>query len=120
MSARILVVGHNPTNVTLMQQLLDQEGFQTAAATSLHGVDTLLQASEPLDLALVDLTGFDATVWQRCERLRELQIPFLLISPRSVGSPVIVPSGGAPTILTKPLSKAQFVTTVRAMLESDA
>jgi hypothetical protein len=37
-------------------------------------------------LALVDITGFDRTIWERCEGLRHHKIPFLVLSPRQSAS----------------------------------
>lgn len=52
----------------------------------------------------MDLAGFDRSIWERCERLRAADVPFLLISPQQ--SVAVQQAGiehGARGVLIKPL-----------------
>jgi hypothetical protein len=37
--------------------------------------------ADDIGLALIDIAGFERSIWERCEGLRAKQIPFLVLSP---------------------------------------
>ncbi len=78
----ILVVEHNRRNMELLVQFLEKEGYAAQGAVELNGLDEAMGREPPFDLVLLDLAGFDRSVWERCEKLRKLGIPFLIISPQ--------------------------------------
>jgi hypothetical protein len=71
--ALILTVDANQRNLELLGQVLQQAGYRTLPVATLAALDQALKA--PVSLALVDISGFDASIWQRCERLHERAIP---------------------------------------------
>ncbi len=114
----ILAVDHNRRNLELLAQFLQQAGFRTLGITSLAALDRVLL--EPLDvgLALVDLSGFDHSIWERCQRLSEQGIPLLVISPRE--SAAIRQEGlihGARSVLTKPVVARELIGVIRRLVE---
>jgi DNA-binding response OmpR family regulator len=55
-------------------------------------------------LALVDISGFDSSIWSYCERLRASTIPFLVIVPKqnfAIQREIL--AHGAQGVLVKPL-----------------
>lgn len=118
MGAKILLVGRNATNLDLMAQVLRREGYQSVSATSMEALDEAIAARE-VDLAMIDLTGFDARLWERCAELQQHEIPFVLLSPRQVATGVMGAAEGKLgeyPVMTKPLSMQAFLSTVSAML----
>jgi CheY-like chemotaxis protein len=77
----ILAVSHNPRNLDLLGHVLGSAGYQLSPARSLEAFDRAVAHAEAIRLALVDIAGFDARMWERCERLRVHGIPFLVLSP---------------------------------------
>jgi DNA-binding response OmpR family regulator len=116
---RILVVNRNLHNLDLLDQVLSQVGYVILEAADLSAFDQALAHPERLTLALVDITGFDAEIWARCERLRENGIPLLLIFPRP--SAAVEQAGerhGARSILVKPLVVRDLVTLIDLLAEA--
>ena len=113
----ILVVGTNRSNLGLLSQQLKQEGYEPVIASSLDDFDRTLRAKDGLALALVDLSGFDQRIWQRCEELRKSKIPFIMISPQR--SPAVQRDSmkhGASGVLVKPVGIQALVEYVHTLL----
>ena len=116
-SANILVVGRSRQNLNLLGAFLEREGWSTRKADSLDVLDGILISAPDISLALFDLAGFDSRIWSRCERLREAEVPFFIISPKACPD-VRRESAvhGACGTLVKPLVAAEFVQLVRRLL----
>ena len=63
----ILAVSHNPRNLDLLRHVLGNAGYQLSPALSLAAFDRALVHAEASRLALVDIAGFDARLWESCE-----------------------------------------------------
>ena len=103
MKTTILSVSSNRANLELLSQQLVKEGYETLSAASLEELDNSIQKKKDIALALIDLSGFDQRIWERCEALREAKIPFIVISPQR--SPLIQKDSmkhGASGLLVKP------------------
>lgn len=110
--AVILTVERNPSNLELLLNLLRRQGYEALAVPTLEELDRLLAAMDELDLALIDLAGFDRSIWERCEQLRARGVPVVVVAP----SPAALPEGlarGAIEVLVKPLSPRQLLALVR-------
>ena len=116
----ILAVDHNQRNLELLSQFLGREGHQTRTAASLEEFDQALSGADAIALALVDITGFDRGIWERCEGLRHHKIPFLVLSPRqSAAIQQESLSHGARGVLIKPLVVKELLGIIRSLLEED-
>lgn len=107
----ILLVNRNAQNLELLNRVLGEAGYATHETAELEAFDRALAHPERLALALVDITGFDAAIWTRCEHLRENGIPLLLVAPRP--SAAVDEAGerhGARSVLVKPLAVRALVT----------
>ena len=114
----VLAVDHNRRNLELLTQFLAREGYRTIAANSLEEFDQVLNEPNEVGLALVDISGFDRSVWERCERLREMSIPFLLISSRqSAALQQTSLAHGARGVLVKPLAVKELLALICSFLE---
>jgi DNA-binding response OmpR family regulator len=116
----ILVINHNRRNLELMTRLLtqflEQRGYQVLATVSLETVDPVL-CPHTIKLALIDISGFDARIWEFCQRLRQQQIPFLVISPQQQAAIQQASAiSGAISCLTKPLIMKELLRLVWTLL----
>jgi DNA-binding response OmpR family regulator len=119
-TAVILAVDHNRRNLDLLTHFLGQAGYQTRIASSLVEFDQALAQADGLGLALVDIAGFDRSIWERCQRLREQKIPFLVLSPKqSAAIQQVSLSHGARSVLVKPLVVKELLGLIHSLLEED-
>ena len=112
----VMVIGTNSRNLELLSQFLGKEGYETRMATTLERFVEILDSEERLGLALVDIAGFDRTIWQHCERCSELGIPLFVISPppapRAQHESL---EHGAQGVLYKPLVVKELIHLVKTM-----
>jgi DNA-binding response OmpR family regulator len=114
----ILAASSNGRNLELLAQFLDGNQYRPIAAGTLEEFDKALDGSEEIDLALVDLAGFDKSIWERCERLRDRDIPLLVVSPRhSAAIQMASYAHGARGVLVKPLVMQELLGLIRSLLE---
>jgi CheY-like chemotaxis protein len=114
---RVLIVDTNHANAELLAQRLVREGYQTMVAASLEELDQVIGEGGEIDIALVDLSGFDQAIWEKCEALRAARIPFIVISPQR--SPAVQREGvrhGASGVLAKPLGMSELTEHIRMVL----
>lgn len=117
----LLLVGANRRNLELLAQLLGKEGYGIIAAASLQECDQALTGSQAISLALVDIGGFDRSIWERCERLRQQDIPLFVLSPKhSATIQQASLAHGARGVLVKPLIAKQLIALIHTLLEGDA
>lgn len=105
----ILVVNRTPRNTALLINFLEHRGYQAGSAGSLEEIDHAIDDDHAYRLALIDVSGFDERIWDRCSRLRETGIPFLLISSplTNVGAEEGL-RHGATGVLKKPLAMKEL------------
>jgi len=118
MSGRaILVVAEHEKNLQLLADFLEEQGYDPRAASTIGEIDRILQEELPIDMSLIDVTGFGQSIWDRCERLRTRGIPFFIISPKKSGrTEQRSLSEGARDTLTKPLDKGRLLKLVEIVL----
>jgi len=113
----ILTVGSNKTNLDLLAQQLAAVNYDTYKATSLEELGEALNIKTGFAMALVDVSGFDQSIWKYCEQLRINKIPFIVISPqRSHSIQRDSMQYGASAILVKPLGVKELLEFVRTLL----
>jgi DNA-binding response OmpR family regulator len=117
----ILAVDRNSRNLELLSQFLGHEGYQTHTAATLEEFDQVLGEDNNIGLALVDIAGFDRSIWERCEGLRHHRIPFLVLSPKqSAAIQQESLTHGARGVLIKPLVVKELLGLIHSLLEEDA
>jgi DNA-binding response OmpR family regulator len=115
--ACILAIDRNRRNLELLAQFLNKEGYHTVGANSLEEFDRALSGEPKIKLVLLDISGFDRHIWDYCQKLREAEIPFLVLSPRQ--SAAIQQESfarGARTMLVKPLVVKELLSLIRGFL----
>jgi DNA-binding response OmpR family regulator len=115
--AIILVVDSSRGNLGLLSQQLEQAGYGTLRAASLEQLDQAIRGKEKIALALIDVSGFDDNIWARCDELRKVRLPFIVISPHR--SPAVQRRSmehGANGLLVKPLDFKDLMEHVHAVL----
>ncbi|RPJ36174.1 MAG: DNA-binding response regulator [Planctomycetaceae bacterium] len=116
----ILAVDRNRRNLELLSQFLEKEGYHTRAAASPEEFDQALAGSPDIGMALVDISGFDRSIWERCEGLRHVRIPFVVLSPKqSTAIQQASLTSGAHGVLVKPLVARELLGIIRNLLEED-
>jgi DNA-binding response OmpR family regulator len=114
----LLLVNRLPRNLQLLADFLAKEGYPTVSAATYEEIDRVLANPPPLAGALVDITGFDAEIWARCEQLRAAEIPFLVVSPRqSAAIQQASFSHGAKGVMVKPLVVKELIGVIQSLLE---
>ncbi|MCX8085912.1 MAG: hypothetical protein N3C63_03315 [Rhodocyclaceae bacterium] len=115
--AAILLVGANARNLDLLEEFFARRQRHCIKADSLARLDAQLAAGSHFALALVDISGFDAAIWPRCQKLHDAQTPLLVISPRQ--SADLRREGlahGAHDVLVKPLMMRDLAALTETML----
>jgi DNA-binding response OmpR family regulator len=114
---RLLLVGGIAPNLQLLANLLESHGYACESALGLEGFDDALASNATFDLALVDVSGMNASVWKRCERPNERAVRLLVISPRQSASMQQQSiAHGAQSVLVKPLVVRELVELIRTLL----
>lgn len=106
----ILAVDHNRRNLELLTQFLTQDGYRIVSVTTLEELAQVLNGEPPIELALVDISGFDRTIWRHCDRLRRRHVPFMVLVSRedAAGIQRQSYSHGARSVLVKPMAKQEL------------
>jgi DNA-binding response OmpR family regulator len=113
----ILMVDSNRTNLDLLSHQLNREGFETVRSPSLDDLSDVLKNRANISLALVDISGFDQSIWPYCERLHLYRIPFIVISPqRSHLTQRESTKYGASAVLVKPLGVREMMEAIHTLL----
>lgn len=123
----ILIVDNNRRNVELLASFLDDAGYAARGVSELDELDSALDEGADggsIALAMVDVTGFDAAVWDRCRRMHEAAITFIVVArtqTAAAGRDLRRQSHGAGArhTLTKPMRKEQLLTLVRILTGTD-
>jgi len=117
-NAAILLVNRNQRNLELLAEYLEKEGYAISTASSLEEFDQILAGENDVAMALVDLTGFDQGIWERCEKLRSGKKPFLVVSPKmSAAIQQASLAHGARGVMVKPLVVKELLGLIKGMLE---
>ena len=116
----ILAVDRNYKNLELLTQFLGKEGYQVLGVSSIEEFEQALIHSKEIDLALVDLAGFDRQIWEKCDRLRTENIPFFVLSHKqNVAIQQESLTYGARSMLVKPLVIKELLLIIRSLLEHE-
>ena len=120
-TATILVVDDDVAVATLLEELLDDEGYEVTIASTLESAHALLEQSVPdvilLDVQLPDGSGFDFCVALRDEP-RTTDVPILFLSGVDRG-PDSIARGldlGGYDFLRKPFRNVELLARVRVLV----
>jgi two-component system cell cycle response regulator DivK len=116
----VLIVEDNELNMKLFHDLLDAQGYRTLQTRS--GVDALSLARKHrpnlilMDIQLPEVSGLEVTKWLKDdEELRN--IPVIAVTAFAMkGDEERIRQGGCEAYISKPISIAAFLETVRRYL----
>ena len=115
----LLAVDRNQRNLELLAEFLGREGYQILKAGSIEAFEQALTKSKEIDLAMVDISGFDRSIWERCEQLRDENIPFFVLSLKQSSAIQQQSLGcGAKSVLVKPLVIKELLGIIHSLLGS--
>ncbi len=120
MTKTVLIVEDNELNMKLFNDLLEAHGYKTLKTSS--GVDAVELAREHrpdlilMDIQLPEVSGEDVTQWIKSDDdLRH--IPIIAITAFAMkGDEERIRARGCEAYLSKPISVAKFVETVRSYI----
>ena len=116
----VLIVEDNELNMKLFHDLLDAHGYKTLQTR--NGIEALKIARERrpdlilMDIQLPEVSGLEVTKWLKDdEELRE--IPVIAVTAFAMkGDEERIREGGCEAYISKPISVAYFLDTVRRFL----
>ncbi len=120
MAKKVLIVEDNELNMKLFHDLLDAHGFATVQTR--NGLDALALAREHrpdlilMDIQLPEVSGLEVTRWlKEDDELRE--IPIIAVTAFAMkGDEERIRQGGCEAYISKPISVAKFIETIRHFL----
>ena len=121
MTKRVLIVEDNDLNMKLFHDLLEAHGYDTLQTKD--GMEALKLARQHrpdlilMDIQLPEVSGLEVTKWLK-EDDDLKSIPVIAITAFAMkGDEERIREGGCEAYLSKPISVAKFLATVRAYLE---
>jgi DNA-binding response OmpR family regulator len=113
----VLLVGTQARNLELLSEFIDKLGYQSLCALGIEQIDIILNEENVIDLALIDVTGFDASIWQCCQHFQTKGIRLLIISPQqSLSLQYKTVVHGASSVLVKPLVMLELARLIHSLL----
>ena len=120
MTKTVLIVEDNELNMKLFHDLLEAHGYSTVQTRNGVEVMNLARTHRPdlilMDIQLPEVSGLEVTRWLKDdEELRS--IPVIAITAFAMkGDEERIREGGCEAYLSKPISVAKFLETVRTYL----
>jgi len=120
MTKTVLIVEDNELNMKLFHDLLDAHGYQTLQTR--NGMEALALAREHrpdlilMDIQLPEVSGLEVTKWlKEDDELRE--IPVIAVTAFAMkGDEERIREGGCEAYISKPISVAMFLDTVKQFI----
>ncbi len=120
-NASILIVDDQPANVTLIEKMLDIDGYSNVISTTDPTQVETLYLEQNSDLVLLDLNMPVMDGYQVLERIREIDPdypPIIVLTAQSDReSRIKALDLGARDFLAKPFDRVELMTRIRNMLE---
>ncbi len=123
MKKTVLIVEDNELNMKLFNDLLEAHGYATLKTS--HGIEAmeLARAHRPdlilMDIQLPEVSGLEVTRWlKQDDELKS--IPVIAVTAFAMkGDEERIREGGCEAYLSKPISVAKFIATVKTYLDTD-
>jgi two-component system cell cycle response regulator DivK len=120
MSKTVMIVEDNELNMKLFHDLLEANGYRTIQTRNGTEALDLARNHKPdlilMDIQLPEISGLDVTRWiKEDETIRH--IPIIAVTAFAMkGDEERIRAGGCEAYLSKPISVAKFIETVRHFL----
>lgn len=120
MAKTVLIVEDNELNMKLFHDLLEAHGYKTLQTRT--GIDALKLAREKhpdlilMDIQLPEVSGLEVTKWIKEDETIS-SIPVIAVTAFAMkGDEERIRQGGCEAYISKPISVAKFLETVRSFL----
>lgn len=119
-SKKILIVEDNELNMKLFHDLLDAQGYETLQTNEGLTALSLAKAHHPdlilMDIQLPEVSGLEVTKWLKEDETLS-HIPVVAVTAFAMkGDEERIREGGCEAYISKPISVAHFLETVRRYL----
>src|SRR5919107_4656930 len=121
---KVLIVEDNELNMKLFNDLLEAHGYTTLQTKDGRQALSIARTHRPdlilMDIQLPEVSGLEITKWLKAdEDLRS--IPVIAITAFAMkGDEERIREGGCEAYLSKPISVAKFIATVKTYLDADS
>lgn len=113
----VLLLMRAPGNIRVISQLLERRGIRAVGVSAEDDLVLLLEEGLTPDVALVDVSGFGASVWRMCAMLQERKLPFVvLFQPGEVELSSRTVQYGARSVLQKPVAKSALLQLILGLI----
>lgn len=120
MAKRVMIVEDNELNMKLFKDLIEASGYETIRTRNgLEALD-LARAHQPdlilMDIQLPEVSGLEVTKWIK-EDDKLHRIPVIAVTAFAMkGDEERIRQGGCEAYISKPISVAKFVETIKSYL----
>jgi len=116
----VLIVEDNELNMKLFHDLLEAHGYDTVGTRNGSEALDLARRHRPdlilMDIQLPEVSGLDVTKWLKADPVLK-SIPVVAVTAFAMkGDEERIREGGCEAYLSKPISVAKFIDTVRQFL----
>jgi two-component system cell cycle response regulator DivK len=120
MAKTVLIVEDNELNMKLFHDLLEAHGYNTVGTRNGNEALDLARRHRPdlilMDIQLPEVSGLDVTKWLKADPVLK-SIPVVAVTAFAMkGDEERIRVGGCEAYLSKPISVAKFIDTVRQFL----
>ncbi|MBN2540131.1 MAG: response regulator [Bacilli bacterium] len=116
----ILCVGQNLRNLELLADFLSRLNYRPYCISDVEAEDNPPIKEGAYQLALIDITGYDQSIWRFCERIRSKNIRLLVVSARQTASLTEESMKfGASGVLIKPLVMKELATLIHTFVNEN-
>jgi len=120
MAKKVLIVEDNELNMKLFHDLLEAHGYATVGTRNGNEALDLARRHRPdlilMDIQLPEVSGLDVTKWLKADPVLK-SIPVIAVTAFAMkGDEERIRAGGCEAYLSKPISVAKFIETVRQFL----
>lgn len=117
---KVLIVEDNALNMKLFHDLLDAQGYETLQTNEGLTALSLAKAHQPdlilMDIQLPEVSGLEVTKWLKEDDTLS-HIPVIAVTAFAMkGDEERIREGGCEAYISKPISVAHFLETVRKFL----
>ncbi|MGZ8362545.1 MAG: response regulator [Caulobacteraceae bacterium] len=121
MAKKVLIVEDNELNMKLFHDLLEAQGYEILQTREGLQALTLARQHRPdlilMDIQLPEISGLEVTKWLK-EDDELASIPVVAVTAFAMkGDEERIREGGCEAYISKPISVAHFLTTIKRFLE---
>ena len=121
MKDKVLIVEDNELNMKLFDDLLEAHGYRTFKTRDGAHVLEMARLHKPdlilMDIQLPEVSGLEVTQWLKAEQDLK-HIPVIAVTAFAMkGDEEKIRQGGCEDYISKPISIAEFIKTVRKYLD---